>query len=106
MANGYEFPEGEWQEESGSLFQFKEPGTTLVGKLTKVGKGTVEGREVGVAWIQADLGKVFIYLTAQLEVLAGVKIGTKVGVQYIDDTELDGGRKVKNFKVYTAKSKV
>lgn len=92
-----------WEEQSGELFQFKVKGVSLEGRIDHFDKLIVKGKEVTRCWINAELGKVYILLTAQLEMVSRYKPGTEVRIVYEDEVELDADRRVKVFKVFTAK---
>lgn len=97
---------GNWQSTSGEIFRFEKENDSIEGTLAQVRDGNYfrpDGTKSKVYDLKVAGGATkTIFGTMVLErQLGSVKIGTEVKVVYLGTISTKGGRKAKNFTVYT-----
>jgi len=94
-----------FKDVSPTLMRFLKEGDELVGALTALDTVTVNSKACHRAWIDtADKGRMVMLMTAQLEpIFANLHADGSVVVKvvYMGEIKIEGGRKVKEFKVFT-----
>ena len=94
-----------FRDVSPTLMRFLKDGDEIVGKLVKLDSVKVNSKDCHRAWIETlDRGVMVMLMTAQLEpIFSGLSAdgSTIVKVVYMGEIKIEGGRKVKEFKVFT-----